>query len=289
MARFDWYQGTVPAPLNDVLEAFLERQDGLQIAHTKGAHGFAHTAVLSDQDGTVAKVWYGGSHPFPHVILSGEPTMAGVEVIRARFPDHYVSRADACEDFADADAYDRLQDIVLQAAKQHRVKVDTRGDHLLHKEGRTVYLGAPTSACRLRLYDKAAELRSKFAKNQERLKEIPPHLARLEAQTRPQTREAKAKFARIEPLEVMGSSPWLRYVWHEALGLELTPVQVGKPWRQSDDDRAYAYLLAQYGGLIRRRIAEHGSPECFGRQLADDLARLEEAGRASNTSRKSHR
>ena len=41
-------------------------------------------------------------------------------------------------------------------------------------------------------------------------------------------------------------------VWKAVAGLDLEPVHVGKPWRQTDDERAYAYLLAQYGGLLRR-------------------------------------
>jgi hypothetical protein len=203
--------------------------------------------------------------------------MAGVEVIRATFPRHLVTRADACEDFEDPDAFDRLQAICLRAAVDHRVRVDTRGDHLVTMEGRTVYLGAPSSAIRLRLYDKAAELRAKFAQDFETLRCIPPHLARLEAQTRPQGREARERFATIEPMEVMGSSAWLRYVWKAVGGADLTPVQVGKPWRQADDDRAYAYMLAQYGGLLKRRALEAGDWACVGKQLGEDLARREKS------------
>ena len=163
--------------------------------------------------------------------------------------------------------------------KRLRVKVDTRGDHLLTKQGRTVYLGAPSSACRQRLYDKAAELRSKFAADPVRLAQVPEHLTRLEAQVRPQTREARERFASIEPLAVMGSSAWLRFVWQQVAGMELEPVQVGKVWRQSDDDRAYAYLLAQYGGLLRRMHADLGSWACVGAQIGHDLAEREAAKR----------
>jgi hypothetical protein len=188
------------------------------------------------------------------------------------YPQHQVTRADACEDFSDPEAFDLILPVMLGAATAHRVKVDTRGDHLLTMKGRTVYLGSSASACRQRLYDKAAELRAKHAADPVRLLEVPDYLTRLEAQVRPQTASARALFASIEPMAVMGSSAWLRTVWEGVSGQKLTPVHVGKPWRQSDDDRAYAYLLAQYGGLLQRRQQELGSWDCVGLQLGHDLA-----------------
>lgn len=276
MAAFDWYQATVPAPVDDVIGSLLELAPGAAIGHDKGHHGYAHTsAVCTSTEGAIARVWHGGTHEYPHVVISGEWAQPGVEVIRARFPEHYVTRADAREDFADPGAWDRIAPVMLDAAKQYRVKVDTRGDHLLTMEGRTLYLGSPSSACRQRLYDKAAQLRAKFAADPVMLASIPPHLARLEAQVRPQTKEARSEFATIEPMAVMGSSPWLRHVWKGVAGLDLEPVQVSKRYRQADDDRAYAYLLAQYGGLLRRRMVDHGSWAALGAQIGHDLAERE--------------
>lgn len=271
MAAFDWYQATVRAPVDDVLEALGSASERVRLSHGRGHHGYAHAAVLEAPDGFRATVWHGGSHPYPHAVLTGDAAQPGAELIRASFPEHFVTRADAREDFGDTGAFDRILPELLQVAKVHRVKVDTRGDHLLTFEGRTVYLGAPSSACRQRLYDKAAELRAKFAADPVKLAQVPAQLARLEAQVRPQTLEARRAFATIEPLAVMGSSAWLREVWHRVAGLELEPVQVGKPWRQSDDDRAYAYLLAQYGGLLERIRGDLGSWDMVGRQIGSDL------------------
>jgi hypothetical protein len=279
VAGFDWYQATVAAPVDDVLEALGGLAERSTLRHERGMHGYGHSTAVEGVDGPVARVWHGGSHAYPHVVLTGEHAQAGSEVIRAQFPEHWVSRIDSREDFGDEGAFDRIVPVMLAAAEAHRVKVDTRGDHLLTKQGRTVYLGAATSACRQRLYDKAAELRAKFAADPVRLIEVPEHLTRLEAQVRPQTREARARFATIEPMEVMGSSAWLRYVWQEVAGLELEPVQVGKVWRQSDDERAYSYLLAQYGGLLKRMHGDLGSWACVGAQIGHDLAERETAKR----------
>jgi hypothetical protein len=277
VAAFDWYQATVRAPVDDLLEALGGASERCVITHGTGHHGYAYSTILEAPDGFRAQVWHGGSHEYPHAVLTGEAAQPGAELIRAAFPEHFVTRADAREDFGDAGAFDRILPELLQVAKGHRVKVDTRGDHLLTMEGRTVYLGAPSSACRQRLYDKAAELRAKFAADPVKLAQVPEHLARLEAQVRPQTLESRRAFATIEPLAVMGSSAWLREVWQRVAGLELEPVQVGKPWRQADDERAYAYLLAQYGGLLKRVRADLGSWDCVGLQIGADLAEREKA------------
>lgn len=275
MAGFDWYQATIHRPLDDVLEAFWLQ--GRTLEHGRGQQGYGTATSVMDEAGTVAKVMHGGTHAYPHAICSGESAQAGAELIRAKFPEHFVTRLDVREDFGGEGVFDKMLPALLSAAKQHRVRVDTRGDHLLRHEARTVYLGAPSSAVRLRQYDKAAELRAKFAADPVRLLAVPEHLTRLEAQVRPQTAVAKQLFASIEPVAVMGSSAWLRDVWTAIVGLDVQPVQVGKPWRQSDDDRAYAYMLAQYGGLLVRRQQDHGSWSALGVQLGHDLAERSKA------------
>jgi hypothetical protein len=278
VAGFDWYQATIHAPTDDVLGALLGICEGGSLHHGKGMHGYGHATQVHGSDGFRASVWHGGTHTHPHVVLSSENAQPGAELIRASFPEHSVTRADAREDFSDEGAFDRILPVLLDVAKARRVKVGTAGDHLLTMQGRTVYLGSPASACRQRLYDKAAELRAKFAADPIKLAQVPEHLTRLEAQVRPQTAEARRQFATIEPLAVMGSSAWLRDVMRSVSGLDLEPVQVGKPWRQADDERAYAYMLSQYGGLIRRLIADQGAVG-FGKQVEHDLSERDKAGR----------
>lgn len=277
MVRFDWYQATVRAETPDI-RACLASQLGSGAAWElmrKAPHGYAFGERLADGSGPLAMLWYGGTHARPHVVFSGESAQPGAELLRAEFPDHAVTRLDPCIDYGEPGAYDRLQGIALGVAEAKRIKVGTAGDHLLTKEGRTLYLGAPSSHTRMRLYDKAAELRGKFAHDPVRLAQVPSELARLECQVRPQTRQAKEGAAIMDPLSVMGSAAWMRELMRQVAGLELEPFEAGKVWRQSDDDRAYAAMLAQYGGLVRRLIGLHGSPECFGLQVAHDLAERE--------------
>jgi hypothetical protein len=286
MAAFDWYQATIPAPVNDVLAALSDLAPGLVLSHRKGMHGYGQTTILgNEQDGTVASVWHGGSHEYPHAVLTSDWAQQGAECIRAAFPKHSVTRLDVREDFEDEGAFDRIQPHLLATAAAHRVKVGTAGDHLLTMKGRTTYLGSTSSAVRMRLYDKREEVLSKLppcgderTRGFQALKErlgldaMPDHWTRLEAQVRPATREGRAHFASIEPVDALGSSTWMREVWKAVAGLELRPVQVGRGYRQQDDERAYRYLLAQYGGLLRRIQADLGSWECVGLQIGDDLA-----------------
>jgi hypothetical protein len=279
VARFDWYQATVRAEVGDVRACLVDLAHGGAWERLQRApHGYGQGDRLVDAGGLVAQLWWGGTHALPHVVITGELAQPGAELMRAGLPDHAVSRCDACIDYAEPGAYDRLQDIALDVARDRRIKVGTAGDHLVTLKGRTVYLGAPSSHTRLRLYDKAEELRCKFAQDPVRLASVPSELARLECQVRPQTREAKVAAATAAPLVVMGSAAWMRQLMRLVADVELEPFEAGKVWRQSDEDRAYAALLAQYGGLLRRLAADQGW-ECLGLQIRDDLAERDEQRR----------
>ena len=282
MARFDWYQATVRADLQ-TLQACLKSDlavSGQWEPMQRVPHGYGVGHRLVDVDGPACMVWSGGTHEHPHAVISGELAHAGSELLRSEFPGHSVTRADVCIDYAEPGAYDRLQGLALDVARDKGIRVGTAGDHLLSFKGRTCYLGAPSSHTRLRLYDKAEELRQKFALDPVRLSGVPVELARLECQVRPQTREAKLAASVADPISLMGSAKWMRELMRLVAGLELEPFQAGKVWRQSDDRRAYAALLAQYGGLLRR-LAQESGWKCLGLQLRDDLAERDEVRRMS--------
>lgn len=236
-------------------------------------NGYAAGTRLVDVDGQVCQVWWGGIHEHPHAVFTGESSPSGADALRSTFPgEHTVARADVCIDYAESGAYDRIQVSALAVAKARKVKVGTAGDHLLTMEGRTLYLGAKTSHTRMRLYDKAAQLRGQFASNPAKLLEVPNDLARLEVQVRPQTPEAKARAAEADPVALMGSAKWTRELMMHVAGLDLAPFAAGRLWRQADDDRAYYALLAQYGGMLGRLKETLGSWDCVGLQIGDDLA-----------------
>ena len=272
MARFDWYQATVPADVVPVRACLATLSDHGWERMKRTPQGYGFGDVLSDADGALVRLLWGGKHEYPHVIASGEPAHAVSEVLRTHFPDHRPSRLDVCTDYAEPGAYDRLQGLALEVAKERSITVGTAGDHLLTLKGRTIYLGAPSSHTRLRIYDKAAELRAKYDGQFSKLAQIPAELARFECQVRPQTLEAKSIAARADPVALMGSAAWMRELVRRVDGLDLAPFQAGRAWRQSDHDRAYAAMLAQYGGTLQRVMEDAGSWDCAGLQIGHDLS-----------------
>jgi hypothetical protein len=283
VARFDWYQATVRAEVGDVRACLAGLvNSGTWEAMNRAPHGYGFGQRLVDADGMACMVWWGGTHAYPHAVISGELAQPGAELLRAQLPAHAVTRADVCIDYIEPGSYDRLQGLALGVAKDRGIKVGTAGDHLLTFKGRTCYLGAASSHTRLRLYDKAAELREKFAADPVRLSGVPEEMTRLECQVRPQTSAAKVAASLVDPISLMGSAAWMRELMRQVAGLELHPFEAGKVWRQSDDDRAYAALLAQYGGLLKRRASDSGW-ECLGLQIRDDLAQREAVRRRSES------
>lgn len=276
-ARFDWYQATVKAevaPLMGALGEGLAEGAPQWENMPRAPHGYKFGRRLLDDGGQLGMVWWGGCHEWPHVVASGESAHDLAEFLRGEFGhgQHSVSRADACIDYAEPGAYDRLQGLALEVAADKGIKVGTAGDHLVTLKGRTVYLGAPTSHTRLRIYDKAEELRQQFKCDPVKRAQVPEELARFECQVRPQTPLGKLAASQASPVELMGSSAWMRELMRRVSGLELEPFEAGKPWRQADDDRAYAALLAQYGGLLQRIRVDLGTWDMVGRQIGDDLA-----------------
>lgn len=278
MARFDWYQASVSADVAVVRDCLLGAFQGAVWERARSApHGYRFADHLEGSEGRVCTVWWGGTHERPHVVASGEGTPGVVDVLRAELSEHAVSRLDACIDFADAGAYDRLQGLALGVAEARGIRIGTAGDHLLTLKGRTLYLGATTSHTRVRVYDKGEELRQKFRGDPVRLETVPAELARLETQVRPQTPDAKRRASTLSPVEAMGSAAWTRELMRQVAGLDIEPFVAGKVWRQSDDDRAYAAMLSQYGGLLRRVQQDLGSWACVGQQIGSDLVERDEA------------
>ena len=74
--------------------------------------------------------------------------------------EHSVSRIDVAEDMQEVGLFEKLTDSLLEHGKRNRVKVSTVGDWLTDDaiDGRTLYLGSPTSAATIRLYEKGKQI-----------------------------------------------------------------------------------------------------------------------------------
>lgn len=260
--RFDWYQASIPGASPEVVMNALSASDRFgdweQMRPLKNYNSAAAFVVGSE---TRFKIHFGGQNEEhgPNVIGSGAAAQDLADVIRSTFPVHRVSRLDSCEDYHHPDAYDYLRKVALQIAKQQRVQCREIVKPLPESDdGRTLYLGAQTSAVSMRIYEKGKQLG------------VDGNWVRAELQIRPQ-KDVKAIVSMLDSTQVWGLSKWSHSMAEQLgkKGLQRVDAQV---YEQSDHDRAYRFMLKQYRRVLEQMLATHGSPEALGAQICYDLA-----------------
>lgn len=275
--RFDWYQPTIsenPIVLVETLKASLAA-DG-EIIEGRGRQNYRQSFRILDARGErVAEVLAGGSNGDPNVTASGIVTPRFVEVVREFWPDHRVTRFDAAEDMAQEGALDTLEAVCRGLAKD----LGIRGRAVVPddpSEGRTYYLGAPSSDTRVRLYDKTAETRGKLPP--ERHDEVPDHWARLEVQVRPR-KEWKRYAAQATPEQAWGFAGWTHELAKRALSLQIQRITM-QAGRETDDERAFRFMVMQYGPLLQRMLRDLGSWDCVGLTIGEAIKKHQEQRRS---------
>lgn len=270
--HFDWYQATIPenpVVLVETLKAALAA-DG-DVVEGRGRHNYHQSFRVRDARGErVAEVLAGGANGHPNVTASGGMTEAFVKVVREAWPAHRVTRFDAAEDLAQEGAFEGLETVCRGVAKD----LGVRGRAIVPDdpaEGRTYYLGAPSSDNRVRLYDKTAETRAKLPP--ERHQEVPEHWARLEVQVRPR-KEWKAFAAQATPEQAWGFAGWTHELARRAFALELERITM-QAGRETDDERAFRFMTMQYGPLLKRMLGDLGSWECVGLTIGEAIQQRE--------------
>jgi hypothetical protein len=268
--RFDWYQATVSESPIVLVETVAKELGAASIEAGKGRHNYHQSFTLRSASGDrLAAVLAGGPNGDPNITASGEITPRFVEVIRGHWPRHNVTRFDSCEDFAEEGAFNELERACRAVAAAAGVKgrsivPDDAGD------GRTYYMGAPTSDVRARLYDKAAELRRSVAPDKHDT--IPAHLSRLEVQARPR-REFKTFACVFPPEMVWGLAGWTHQLYEGVFKLSLERVNMYVS-KETDYERSYRFMLMQYAKVLQRQFGDLGSWSAVGLQLGEDLAKL---------------
>jgi len=260
--RWDWCSATVPDPPDAVLGALLAGQDMADVVPTRGLYGYARGAEVRRGDRVLARAFWGGvnGEDSTHVQAGGADAEWLVGLVRSSWPVHQVSRLDVCEDWSHEGAWRRLSKLALRVAREWGVKTSTVGDWIEARDGRTLYLGAPTSYLRARVYEKGKQLGTD------------PHWVRFELQVRP-SGQGKRALSTVQPDQLMESSPWTRDL-ARGLGMpELEAVRIRNPWVPSDDDHAMAWCLRQYGGLFERRARLLGGWNALGEYLGAEVAR----------------
>lgn len=274
--RFDAYTAT-SREFNPHQALAMIQQPGDEVTEGRGFHSFGSRVSVKDASGSeVGAVSYGGRQEGRTMIeVKGERSPAVVEAIRA-FP-HQATRLDSCVDWEYPGCFeDRLQ-LVTECKASSRLYGERRGDWDMPELGRTVYLGAPTSAVRFRLYEKGKQPEYRHL--------LRPDLVRAEIQIRPE-KAAKKGFSERTPLECWGVSPWSRRMAREWLLAQLDPCPPGYVRRETSRDRALRFMAGQYGGHLRSLYEDLGSWECVGltlREMIEETERLNERIRRTFT------
>lgn len=250
--RFDWYEMTVDGRDDTQTAIAIADEVGGKLTRGKGRNGYASCIVVERDDDVLAQV-YGRSvrDGEVHVVTSSDACDEVVPIIRRRWLDHRVSRVDSAADFAAdfADIDDRALRFAADRGLSHRLVTDSAG-------GATRYLGAPSSAFRVRVYKKSEQLR---ALHPDRAHLVPDGIVRVELQARPEKREGKEKAAQYSADDVWAMSKWAGEFARTILGTDPRgkTLQFHRP---SSWARSLHYLGAQYAPSVARRIEDTGDP-----------------------------
>lgn len=269
MVRFDAYSATtVEATSNDML-SLLADAGGIGAIHKlrqgKGFHTFGERIGITNQDGVEwGSVQWGGRQGERVMIeVKGEATPKAAELLRSRF-SHRCTRVDACADFDAPGSFERLLEACTQVKQGHRLKGEKQGDWDDFPElGRTLYLGARASVCRVRLYEKGKQPEYRHLER--------PDWTRIEVQVRP-AKDAKTAFSALSPTEVWGASAWTRELAGKVLQEHIDPHPAGTTYRLTQRDAAIEWMCRQYGAHMVDLANDLGGWECVGLTLRDTIA-----------------
>jgi hypothetical protein len=260
-------QCTIPADAKELAVSLTERLGG-EFEPGRGMLGYAGSFVVSRRHETLAKVLHSGMDGGdPHVVVTGAASDELVPVLRDGWPVHRVTRMDSAQDFSDdaegafrwASGFDYVREVLLKiAGTKHQVQEmsSVKNGHL----SRTVYIGAPASRVRVRLYEKGQFERQKGNEDAD------GGWYRLEAQIRPTGHPARDRAASLDATEAWGQSPLLRTLAQEVMGLDVQPVAMQQK-RDPDYERALHFLVKQYGPTLEKAMENEGSWQEVGRLL----------------------
>lgn len=274
MIRFDAYSATTrAASVSDVvgLLSGLCLAEELVMQQGRGFHTFGERIAFKDGSGTEfgSVMWGGRQADRIMVEVKGERTPEAVEGLRGRW-EHRVTRVDACADFDAPGAFEGLLAPCLDVKKDYRLKGEKMGDWDDFPElGRTLYLGAPSSAVRVRLYEKGKQPEYRHLER--------PDWARIEVQARP-AKDAKSEFSSLAASQVWGASAWTRDLAGKVLMEHVEPHAAGTVYRQSERDRALSWMCRQYGSHLVSLAQDLGGWECVGLTLREMISEQKKGG-----------
>jgi DNA relaxase NicK len=260
--RFDWYQATVPGvDEEEILGSYLADEPMSSFFPVGGeTHGYARAGVIRVGDADVLRLLWGGNNDAaPNIRFSGEQAAQGASWLRSRFPNHAVTRADACVDFEDENAWTILLDRCMEVKRECKVASGVAGDWLDDgsPKGRTLYLGASSSVVRTRLYEKGKQQKQGL------------DWVRAEVQVRPKKPLERYACSCATPAQIWGLSRWTMQL-RERFDLSEVPKMCREVTNRTAFDARKDWLLRQGGNTLKEWAEMLGGFPA----LAEELERL---------------
>jgi hypothetical protein len=260
-SRWDWYQVTVKEQALDVLLPMITEAFPLaDFQNMKGQHGYLHGLELVAGSKKLLHILYGGQSHTANITASSEESPILADLMRRWGGPFKPTRVDSCLDWEEPGLFDCLTASLLQFATEKEIRISQLGDWHRGKS-RTLYIGSPRSPVQLRLYEKGYQVAGDDTKH--------PHWVRLEVQVRPD-KQRRAAAAHWFPADAFAAG-WVSEAVERFFLIPGIRIPVGKIRQASDTDRQRAYLLKQYGNILRAWAEECGTPEDFGSTLVREL------------------
>jgi hypothetical protein len=270
--RFDWYDASLSlcndSALNILSSLFTSFPEFSKYS-IRPRPGYSESVGYGQTEKDILPTLNLSSVRPPLFHSSGNTTTLFVYAFKALGIEHSCPRVDSCIDFlGDWDSsYDLLAENRGKSRTMHS------GDFHDKKYGRTFYVGSPSSAVRVRLYEKGIEQR---IKRPDLLVPPPSNWLRFEVQFRPPKSDSKRTVAALSPSDIWGVNETSRQLYSS---LQSTDI---KPFRWVDDgtsskEAAVYHMLRQYGPTLQYLKERLGSWDDVGVELG---RRLDSPGQA---------
>lgn len=238
--RLDWYEATLECDVLTVLAiaslaGTTNDGEAPKVTVARGMHGYKRKHII-EGNGLEVTILDLGTDGWPHIMGTGHNADRARIIAKASANVGRVSRVDvACDAI---EPWWKAQGRAVQWAIAHpNTPVTHVGDYLRAERGRTFYVGATSSARRIRVYEKGIQTGGN------------PEWVRVELQYRPDNRNAKA-WAYSATLEELASSSRAFVALRADAGL-YTPPAYQPPGRQP-----LIALAHQYGNVLREQVPD---------------------------------
>lgn len=260
-ARFDWYQSSVlvQCPQSSGLVDVLLRAWPLSDwAPARNLNGYTNGGAIVRGDRVLCHLCWGGQSGVNCKTTSDEsPTLANA--LREFGKSHLPTRIDSCVDWVEVGLFDSLSAALIEYAKANRLSINQQGDWV-RNEGRTLYVGSKDSTVRLVLYEKGYEQGG----------DAPREWVRLEVRIRPK-RDHRALVASWNASTVFCAG-WVPDALQVLGWGDLDKrTAIGTVWRKSDEERARAALVNQYGAILATWADSVGGWDSLGPVLSSAI------------------